>query len=236
MPQVTKTPRMRVNDARGLSHRKLEEVPQLLAHFSREGTGRHARNNYIFLQNESASRIYLVLEGSVSLIATTESGREIEVGVVGPGELLGVSAIFLPIYPVSALATTEVIAATCGRQKIQTLVANDPTLAMSVMSSLAARLNRLFERLPELCCRTSQERLARFLHSSRGEGGSRIPLPRGSRIQLARHLGMQQETLSRAMRHLEELGMIGATSGGIEVLDANRLKDVAEGFTRPSHS
>jgi hypothetical protein len=97
-------------------------------------------------------------------------------------------------------------------------------------------LNRFADLAVTLACRSSTERVAQFLLSFHQETGSTsFDLPMARR-DIADHLGIRSETLSRCLAQLVEKGMVRLGPGQqVSILDVRALRAVgAVGRRRPS--
>ena len=67
-----------------------------------------ARNAVLFLQDDPASRFYVIIDGWVKLFRTSEEGDESVIAVFGSGDSFAEAAIFdSGIYPVSAAVVDD---------------------------------------------------------------------------------------------------------------------------------
>jgi CRP-like cAMP-binding protein len=84
----------------------------------------------------------------------------------------------------------------------------DPELCLNMMASMSLHLRRLVQQIEHLTVRSSTERLADFLVKLADDGTERatLRLPY-DKSMIAARLGMQPETLSRALAKLRRLGV-----------------------------
>jgi CRP-like cAMP-binding protein len=93
------------------------------------------------------------------------------------------------------------------------------------------RLISLVERIEELSLVNAGSRLARYLLHQPGHGPSasvQIDLPM-SKKDLAAHLSMSPETLSRLLRRWQDLRWIDSDRASVTVLAPQRLLALADG-------
>lgn len=172
-------------------------------------TRRFERNALLFVEGEPAAQFYVVLDGWVRLYRQTAEGRESVIALLAPGESFAEAAMFLGgKFPVSGAVVDEsrllIIPAEPFRRALQT----NNELCLRMMASMAVHLRRLVGQVEQLAVRSSTERLAQFLLKlARGGAESAIvhlPYEKGL---IATRLGMQPETLSRALAKLRPLGV-----------------------------
>ena len=93
---------------------------------------------------------------------------------------------------------------------------------MKMMASMSRRLRQLVNQVEDLSLKSSVERVAGYLAELCAEqtGGAIVRLPLDKAV-IAKHLGMQPETLSRSLARLRTEGIVA---------DGNtvRISDVAE--------
>jgi CRP-like cAMP-binding protein len=170
---------------------------------------RFARNSLLFVEGEPAGQFYIVLDGWVRLYRQTADGRESVIALFARGESFAEAVMFLGgTFPVSAAVVDEarllVIPAKSFRRELQ----NSNELCFKMMASMAVHLRRLVGQVEQLTVRSSSERIAQFLLRLARDGTEsailHLPYDKGL---IAARLGMQPETLSRALAKLRPLGV-----------------------------
>jgi CRP-like cAMP-binding protein len=182
----------------------------------------YRRNEILFLRGEPAENFFMVLDGWVKLIRQTEDGHESIIGVFAKGETFAEAAMFdQKGYPVSAMAVENsrllVIPSGTFMQEFR----SNPEYAVNVVASMSRHMRSLVRQVEQLSVTSSTERLARFIvqlcPTSTGSVEVRLPVEKSL---VAGRLGMQPETLSRALAKLRKVGV--ETKGGLL-----RISDVA---------
>lgn len=194
------------------------------------------RNALLFVQGEQASHFYVVLDGWVKLHRNALDGGESVIAVIADGESFAEAAIFAnESYPVSATVIADSrLLVIPGEHFVNRLRAN-PELGLNMLASMSCRLRVLVRQLEHLSTRSSVERLAEFLlhlcPDGEGQRSASVRLPLDKYLIAAR-LGMQPETLSRA---LGKLRGIGVTSQGDQILIGDRaaLRRIVSGPVGP---
>jgi DNA-binding MarR family transcriptional regulator len=100
-----------------------------------------------------------------------------------------------------------------------------------MVGSLCMRLISLVERVEELSLVNAGSRLARHILRQPGSGPSdrvRIDLAM-SKKDLAAHLSMTPETLSRLLRRWQDEGLVESERGSVTVLEPGKLLAIADG-------
>jgi len=207
------------------------EVVQRLAEDTR--IRRLETGSILFREGEPCKAFYAVRAGAVKLYRATGDGREQVVHHFGSGQTFAEAALLsLGRYPANAVATetpTELVE--IGGEAFLHLFAEDKRLAAAMVGSLCMRLVSLVERVEELSLVNAGSRLSRFLLRLPGSGTAgrqRIDLPMAKK-ELAAHLSMTPETLSRLLRRWQDLGLVDSERGSLTVLDAERFLALADG-------
>lgn len=187
----------------------------------------------LFAEGEPARAFYFVRAGSVKLYRLGSEGREQVLHHLGPGRTFAEAAVLsMPAYPAHAQALetpTELVEFAGG--PFRELLAGDPQLAIAMVSSLSIWLAGLADRVEELSLTNAASRLAHHLlrRPARREGAGQAIALDLARKDLAAHLAMTPETLSRVLRRWQNEGLVRAEGRRLVVLDEGRLDALAEG-------
>ncbi len=169
----------------------------------------YARGEAIFLQGDSADFIGVVLEGWVKLFRIKPNGAEAVIGVFTRGDSFGEApAVMEAAFPVSAAAVTDCRLLQVGAAPLIELMADNPEVTRSILAATLTHLHGLVHQIEQLKAQSGAQRLAEFLVSLTpvAAGPCTMTLPYDKSLVAAR-LGMQPESLSRALARLRELGV-----------------------------
>ncbi len=186
---------------------------------------RYERDSILFLQDEPATRFYVVLEGWVRLYRETADGQESTIGVFARGKSFAEAAIFQSgAFPVNGVVIDDARLLVIPAEPFVRQLRADPELCLNMMASMSLHLRRLVQQIEHLTVRSSTERLADFLVKLADNGTERtilrLPYDKGL---IAARLGMQPETLSRALAKLRPLGV--ETKGSrVTIRDVDALR------------
>ncbi|MBI3675478.1 MAG: helix-turn-helix domain-containing protein [Proteobacteria bacterium] len=182
------------------------------------------RGSTLFRENERAHFVYAIVDGRVSLVTGAEREESI-VDFVDDGDIILIPPALLQLpYMATAKATTDVLALLIPAADFRHLAETELPFAVIVTRILAAQWRLLLKNFTQARAGDAEQRLIRYLLERAGtrQGAAKFSLP-GSKRELAAHLGMTPETLSRALKRLSVLGV--ATSGAnIEIVSVARLK------------
>ena len=203
----------------GLSDSQLERVAEI----SRE---KHfARGESIFFEGDEATGFYMVAEGKVKIFKMSQDGREQILHIFGPGEPFGEVPVFHgQPFPANAVTMAQLSLLYFPRREFVDLVANTPSLALSMLAMLSLRLRRFTSQIESLSLKEVPGRLAAHLLYLAEEQGRTdqvvLDIPKG---QLASLLGTSPETLSRIFARMSDEGLIQVNGKTIKLLDYQEL-------------
>ena len=187
-----------------------------------------------FLQGDSATRFYVLLQGRVRLTQVTAEGQQVILRFITPGEGMGiVAALGAMVYPASAEALDACQALMWDGAAVAALMERYPRLALNGMRLLAQRVREFQDRLRELATERVERRVARtLLRLARQSGhkvadGILIDLPM-SRQNLAEMTGTTLYTVSRILSLWEARGLVEAGRERVLVRNPHGLVVVAD--------
>jgi len=183
------------------------------------------RGTTLFVQDEAADRFFVLLEGWVKLYRLTRDGAEAVVNVVAPGETFAEAAMFASgKFPVCAEAVADSRVMTLTSEGFARCLREDDQIAFAMLGSLSLRLRHLVQAIEQLQVQPTPQRVGTFLlrFCPEGPGSAMFALPFDKAL-IARRLGMQPETFSRALAKLRAVG-VEAHGSTISVADLDALR------------
>jgi CRP/FNR family transcriptional regulator, anaerobic regulatory protein len=179
----------------------------------------------VFSAGEAAAHVHEVAQGAVMISRRLPDGRRQIVDIVGPGRLFGFAG---DTHDCSAEALTQSIVCSLDRAAGE----RHPQIAARFVQAMGAEIRRLRDLTLLLGRKTALERVATFFAAMVGdEGAARatIALP-VTRSEIADHLGLTIETVSRNVTKLKKMALLGEDRGDeITVLDVAGLRAIAVG-------
>ncbi|WP_051013819.1 Crp/Fnr family transcriptional regulator [Pararhodospirillum photometricum] len=208
-----------------------------LALIALQTTVRLDAHETLFTEGDRALYLYTPVAGAIKLYKMMQDGRRQITGFFFRGDLFGFAAG--SVHGATAEAVTPVELCRFPLARLEALLPQAPTLERLVLRRALARLARYEDQVLLLGRKSAPEKLASFLVSlaeraqERGEPASPVLVPMG-RADVADYLGLTIETVSRTLTRFRQDGLIGLPrSGTVVVLDAARLRRLAEGAEIP---
>jgi len=167
------------------------------------------RGEVLFLQGDTVTAFYVVLDGWVKLFRTTPSGDEAIVGIFHRGESFAEAAAFISgKYPVSGETVSEARLLRIPARHLVDKLMESPEIGLAMLASTSRHLHALVGQIEELKAHTGTQRVAHFLISLAPvkSGPCTIAIPYDKAL-LAGKLGMKPESLSRAFQRMKPCGL-----------------------------
>jgi len=180
----------------------------------------------LFLAGELSAGLWIIEDGRVKVFKTTPEGREHVLHLLGPGDTFNdIPAFDGGPNAASAMAISDGHAWVLSAAVLKAGLADDHALALGVIHGLTQRIRQLVGQIEDLALRSVTARLARFL-LEQPENPS-LSGPAVTRALIASHLGTTPETVSRALRTLQEMEAIAFDRHRIVIRNAPLLREIA---------
>lgn len=170
-------------------------------------TRRLAKDEELFAEGDRAAFFYKVVSGAVRTYKLLDDGRRQIDAFHLPGDIFGIETGEEHRFTAEAVGPATVVAyRRCG---IETMAAGDGQFARQVVAAMMRALERAQDHLLLLGRKSALEKIATFIldMSERVRGENAVALPM-SRIDIADHLGLTIETVSRSLTELARRGVI----------------------------
>jgi len=169
-------------------------------------------NEIIFSQGDPAKNVLFIRKGSVKRTVVSHSGKEAVVGILGPGDFLGVWC--LSDHPIRLTTATAILPTSVlvinKRDMVRALHA-DRILSDRFIAYLLARTVRVEADLIDQLFNASEKRLARVLmrltHYGQPQKFGTV-MPKVSQQLLAEMIGATRQRVNSLMNKFRRLGFI----------------------------
>jgi len=185
----------------------------------------------IIHKSDIGDTFFSILNGKVKVVLTDEEGKEFIVGILKPLEFFGELSL-LDGEPrsasVVALETTDVLV--LKRDDFLAQITRNPEMCIKIVGVLGDRLRKANHQIENLVFLDVCGRLSRMLldmvetqGGSQTEQGIVIEVD-FSRTELANIVGTTRETLTRALKTLENMGYIAVRKNKLTIIDEAGLR------------
>lgn len=206
-----------------------DELRHLAAHATRFEI---PRGKHLILEGEASNNVYNIISGDLSISRLSSDGRRQILGFLGSGDFLGLT--LKDSYRFSAEALTDVRLCRFDRGSLENLTERFPGMAHQVRRMGSAALDSMLDHVFSLGRKSASERVCTFLLAlSHKQGNCHDPARQirlsMSRSDIADHLGLTIETVSRTLSRLKSAGVIDIERAQtLHILDAERLEEMTE--------
>jgi CRP-like cAMP-binding protein len=214
-----------------LSGLPAEEQGLLLAGMRRQV---FRRGEVVFRQGDPGVWLHVVLEGHFKVVVTAESGDEVVLNILGPGDLIGELAL-LDGGPRSATVISLAGGRTArlSRDEFLGLLRERPAILEAVLVALARMVRRETDDLADLASLSVSGRLAKRLldlaesHGQDSEGAIEIGLA-VTQEELASMVGATRASVNQLLGSFEDLGAISRRGRRIAILRPELLREASQ--------
>lgn len=208
----------------GYGKPELSELHHVVQHIRPFAMGQR-----IFRGGEPFHALFAVRSGMVKTTANDSEGRERVLGFFLPGEALGLFAIHPGYYPCDAIALERTEVCRFSFPVMSALAARHPDVQRHLFQMFSKELGRASLVASH---RSVAQRMAAFLvelggrYAARGQSRTNFRLGM-AHADIASHLCLAPETVSRVLRRFREQGLIALHRKHTELLDFPRLCQLA---------
>lgn len=188
------------------------------------------RGGTMLREGEEPTRVLVLTDGRAKAVTFTEDGKEVVLGFMGPGELLGeVATIESKPRSATVVAVEPVTTIALAAADFWALLEAYPRIWIVVHRIVIRRLRLADLQRKEFTSANTLGRVARRLvdlcdaHGREEEDGVTITLPL-SQEELAGWTGASREAVTKALRQLRDLGWIETGRRSISVRDSEALR------------
>jgi len=173
----------------------------------------------ILREGQVCASVPFVLEGSIRVFKTAETGREISLYRIEPGQMCILSSgcgSSIAAFPASVVAEKPTYAAFMPKETVRTLLAEGQSFRAFVLEQYSRRMSEVFELVEEVAFRKVDERLFQWL-SEFDQAASGKPIT-VTHQELADHVGTSREVVSRILKDWEQRGALEIYRGSLRLL------------------
>ncbi|GAB4125970.1 MAG: Crp/Fnr family transcriptional regulator [Roseiflexaceae bacterium] len=195
------------------------------------------RSHYLFFEHEPATHLYVLMSGWMRLVKVAHDGRQSLIRLVGPGDVVGISAIMQEQrYRLIAQATSLSFVLVWDHQSVLYMLKHHPIIHENALRVISQHLADLEQQYVELATERVEQRIAHTLMRIIDRYGhveqNQLQLDVGfSQHDLADLVGVTHYTISRVLSAWRSQQILDFQRGQLMVFDLIRLCQKAELLT-----
>ena len=166
----------------------------------------------------------IVLNGRLRVSVASSSGRKAVLRYAPPGDIVGLIDAILELQNITAEAASDCEVVFLNVATLQALAKTEPEVAWIVATAAATTLGRVIDLMSLNVFSSVRERLSQHLLDLAVQRGAQAIVDVDQQ-QLADAIGSVREVVARALRSMEDDGLIQRRYGMIVLLDMERLAD-----------
>jgi CRP/FNR family cyclic AMP-dependent transcriptional regulator len=197
-----------------------DEMSRIAAHAR---SLRRARGEFIYIPGDRADFVYILKQGRVKLSVLAESGKEIAIDIIQPGEIFGEFALVdESLRSNMTQALDDVLMWVFSKHDFTTLLTSQPKLALNYIKLVGDRRRRMEKKLSDITSKAVSARICELLHelstsSIEVETAASDYLVPLTHHDVASLIGAARQTTTTVLNDLERRGIIELGRGWIRV-------------------
>ena len=179
---------------------------------ARRGADRRYRRGVLIIQEgDRGDTLFIVRSGRLRAFVSEANGKELTLGVYGPGEYVGEMSLDGGPRSASVEAAELTLCSVVAREDLLGYIAEQPAFALEMMARLIRRARLATDNARSMALVDVYGRLTRLLDQLAlppDAQGHRPVVDRITHQQIANHLACSREMVSRLLKDLETGGYL----------------------------
>ncbi|SEG51213.1 cyclic nucleotide-binding protein [Thalassococcus halodurans] len=180
----------------------------------------------VFGPGQSADNLLMLLEGTVRVQQTSDTGREVFLYRVNGGESCVLTTAFMITfddYSAEGIAETDVLAVAIPRATFDELAGLSKPFRDVIFAAYSRRMTDLFTLIDDIVFQRMDVRLAARLLELAGDGDT----VKATHQVLGNELGTAREVISRTLSEFQRRGWIEQSRGTVRIIGREGLERLA---------
>lgn len=186
---------------------------------------------FICLEGDVCNHLPLVISGNIRVYKIGESGREITLYHLDPGDSCIMTAsciVSQKVFPAFAVTETEVEAIIIPASSLREWVTHNPVWQEYIFGLLSQRLANVIEIIEEVAFRRMDCRIASYLLNNVNNRENKLKTVWTTHEAIAQELGSSREVVSRILKTWEKQRILTLSRGKIELHNWKELEKIAQ--------
>ena len=192
---------------------------------------RYEKGSFIFEEDDTPDKLYVLIEGYVEVSKMTFSGKNILITTIeNPGDMFAEVYMFMGKgkYDMSAKAVEESVVLSVSCDFFENISHNikagvSAKIRKNLMSIFAMKAYNLSGKVRLLGCGSIREKIALYLIENQTASGQITKNP--SREELSDYLNVTRPSLSRELGNMEKEGIIKLDGRKITIVSQDKLEE-----------
>lgn len=170
----------------------------------------YGKGQLLYLADQVCTTLDVVLSGSISIQSIDAEGNIFKARVLQPGDVYGATLLFGTHnrYPMQVVCDTPSEILHLKKSLVLQLCEENQEFLLVLLALISDRAHELGRTVSQLTAQSLKESLLSYLQTlSHQQGSTTIKLPT-SKKELADRLGFARTSLSRALKAMEEEGLL----------------------------
>lgn len=190
------------------------------------------RNQVIYFPEDTSNTVFLLKKGRVKISRMSETGKEIILAILGPGEIFGELSITGQAKREEiAEATEDAIICSISISDFQMMMEMNPKFNLQITKFIGFRLKKIQSRLEGLFFKTAEQRVRVLIKELAEEHGQEIALSPEERLvkmlfthdELAKLSATSRQTVTTVLADLERKEIISYNRNRIYIKHMSQL-------------
>ena len=195
------------------------------------------KNDRIIDEGTPVKGFYFIISGKVKIVTSIYEGQERILRLSHSGHLMGHRAISASVFPISAIALTDVEATFIPTDVFLKMIGQNPNFAIFLVEFIARDLRETEERMKSMIHNDVIVRIALILcllidsygYDDEVKGQLHFTLPRSDMANMA---GTSYESVIRTLSKLEDMKLIRLDKKNIIILKEAALRKISKEKSR----
>lgn len=183
-------------------------------------------NSIVVNEGDQTESLYVILSGRVKIFLSDGDGKEVTLGIEGPGDYFGEMVLDGGPRSASVMTLESSQFSIIQKADIERYLINNPSVAVGIIRQLIGRIRGLTDNVRSLALLDVYGRLRKVLLDLAEEsGGERVIKEKITQQELANRVGASREMVSKILKELTIGGYIQIDKKIITI-----LKDPPKGW------
>jgi CRP/FNR family transcriptional regulator, cyclic AMP receptor protein len=206
----------------GLDQSEMKQIAAAARHLPKK------RGEFVYVPGDRADSVYVLKKGRIKLSVLSESGKEIAIDIIQPGEIFGEFALVdESLRSNMTQALDDVALLVFNKRDFVNLLESQSKLALNYIRMVGDRRRRMEKKLSDITSKEVPTRVCELLHelsanalSAGGVHQTLIPL---THQDVASLIGASRQTTTSVLNDLMRCGFIELGRGWVRI---KSLKDI----------